>query len=49
LAALGVAWAFDNFVFDPLFSLILGGTSFYRFRPYYYDSRLGESFKELEN
>lgn len=48
LAALGVAWFFDNFVADPLLSLLLGNTEFYRFRPYYYDSKLGETFKELE-
>ena len=48
LAALGVAWLLDNFVMDPLLTLLLGGTAFYRFRPYYYNGKLGETFKELE-
>lgn len=45
LAAVGVATILDNFVFDPLMSFLLGNTRFYRFRPYFYDGRLGESFK----
>lgn len=47
IAALMIAWVLDNFVFDPLFTWMLGGTAFYRFRPYYYDARLGQTFKEL--
>jgi len=49
LAALGVTWVFDNFVMDPLLTLILGNTAFYRFRPYYYNGKLGEIYKELDN
>lgn len=35
------AWGFDVFLVDPLLTLALGGTAFYRFRPYFYDYRLG--------
>jgi len=49
IGALLVAWVFDVFVADPLLALALGKTKFYRFRPFYYDYRLGETFKDIES
>lgn len=48
LASLGVALGFEHLFFDPLLTLILGNTSFYRVRGFFYDFRLGERFKEIE-
>ncbi len=48
LASLGVALGFEHLFFDPLFTLIFGNTSFYRVRGFFYDFKLGERFKEIE-
>ena len=48
LASLGVALGFEHLFFDPLFTLVLGNTSFYRVRGFFYDFKLGERFKEIE-
>ena len=47
LACIAVAWVLDNFVFDPLLTLIIGDSKFYRLRPYFYNSETGELFKAL--
>jgi hypothetical protein len=38
----------ENLVFDPFFTLILGNTSFYRIRGFYYDFKMGQVYKEIE-
>lgn len=44
-----IAWCFDVFITEPLFTWVLGGTRFYQFRPYFYDYTIGETYKEIEN
>jgi hypothetical protein len=43
-----MAWVLDVFVSEPLLALLLGKTKFYRFRPYFYEYRLGKIYKELK-
>lgn len=44
-----VAWGLDVFVIDPLLTLAFGNFRFYRFRPYFYDYAIGDTFKEIES
>jgi len=48
LASLGVTFVLDHLIFDPLLSLILGNTRFYRLRGYFYNFALGQEYKEIE-
>ena len=48
LASLVITFFLDHLVFDPLLSLLLGNTSFYRLRGYFYNFELGEAYKEIE-
>jgi hypothetical protein len=47
LASVGIALGLEHLVFDPLLTLILGNTAFYRMRGFFYDFRLGERFKDI--
>jgi hypothetical protein len=46
--SLGFTFKMLTTSFDPLFTLVLGNTSFYRVRGFFYDFKLGERFKEIE-
>jgi uncharacterized membrane protein len=41
LASIAIAFGLEHLIFDPILTLILGNTAFYRMRGYYYDFRLG--------
>lgn len=47
IGALLVAWALDVLISEPLMTLAFGNTRWYRYRPYFYDYKLGEIYKEL--
>jgi len=47
IASLGVTLGFEHLFFDPILTFLLGNTSFYRIRGFYYDFKLGERFKEI--
>jgi hypothetical protein len=38
---MGVAFGLEHLFFDPILTLILGNTSIYRIRGFFYDSKLG--------
>lgn len=48
LASLAIACVLDNLIYDPLMSFLLGNTSFYRARGYFYEFVLGQEYKEIE-
>jgi hypothetical protein len=48
LASVGVALGFEHLLLDPIFTLLLGNFDFYKMRGFYYDFKLGERFKEIE-
>ena len=47
LASVGIALGLEHLFFDPLLTLILGDTAFYRMRGFFYDFQLGERYKEV--
>lgn len=49
LASLGVAFGLEYLVLDPLMTWIFGNFRFYQIRGFWYDYRMGEKFKELED
>ena len=45
LGSLVITFALDHLLFDPILSVVLGKTSFYRLRGYYYNFKLGLAYK----
>jgi hypothetical protein len=41
LASWAIAFFLEHLIFDPFFTAILGNTTFYRMRGFFYDFRLG--------